>query len=147
MVEPPRKWTVEGDLDCWIWTGYCDVTGTPRIRTKEGNETARRVIWKRERGPIPEGRILHPLCGSRRCVRPRHMTPVTRAHQAYMTRQTALDHHDVNRARRLALQGWSATTIAYVFGVSDRTIRRVLKGDYWTLGQEKSGDIGNSRGS
>lgn len=116
------------EYGCWIWTGYCDATGTPRIRTRAGNETARRAIWKREGGAIPEGRLLMPLCGTRRCVRPRHMEPVTRARLAYRTGQTKITPRHAIWLEMAVARGLSRRRAADWLDVDERTVRRALAG-------------------
>ena len=41
-------------------------------------ETAHRVAYRLEVGPIPRGLVLDHLCRVRNCVRPDHLEPVTR---------------------------------------------------------------------
>lgn len=58
---------------CWIWTGGTDAHGLPVSSDGGTSTTARRVVWEKLRGPIPEGRNLMCTCPRQLCVNPNHM--------------------------------------------------------------------------
>jgi hypothetical protein len=61
---------------CWLFTG----TTTPYGRIAKAQDTyTHRLGWKLLRGPIPEGKELHHLCGVYACWNPDHLEPVTHA--------------------------------------------------------------------
>lgn len=120
---------VTGDLNCHQWTGRTTANGVPVIRTKTTSRSVRRLNYEREHGPVPSGCALVPLCGNRLCVRPLHAEPMTRTQQAKFfgltKRNTVLDRAAVRLVRR----GQSMRRAARIFGVSERTVRDILKGN------------------
>lgn len=79
----PEPWTEEDRgyaSPCWI----CQLSKTPEGYAHMSDGTgyqrpAHRVMWERERGPIPEGLQIDHLCRQRDCVNPDHLEPVTPA--------------------------------------------------------------------
>lgn len=78
-----RFWKrVNTDGDCWLWTGALNgsrgqftVTSQPkRIR-----KPAQTFAWEIEHGPVPDGHIIDPACGTDLCVRPSHLRAIDRA--------------------------------------------------------------------
>lgn len=63
------------DEDCWPWLG--PITKHGYGRKSRCNIGAHRLVWERERGPIPEGLFIDHICRNRRCVNPSHLRPVT----------------------------------------------------------------------
>jgi hypothetical protein len=69
---------------CWLFTG----TTTPYGRIAKAQDSyTHRLGWKLLRGPIPEGKELHHLCGVHACWNPDHLKIVTHAENM------ALGHH------------------------------------------------------
>jgi ribosomal protein S28E/S33 len=64
---------VEGPLQCQIWLGATTQRGYPVMKVDGRVTLARRVIYKRCKGPLQPGEIVVMACGERRCVRPDHM--------------------------------------------------------------------------
>jgi hypothetical protein len=73
-----HSYVVDPDSGCWY-----PPAGNPRARE------AHRRVYKRVKGPIPEGMDLDHECCHRRCINPDHLTPVTRQ-----------QNYDRDRARR-----------------------------------------------
>lgn len=127
---------VTGDLLCWTWTGYTDAQGTPVIRTPEGQTTARRRYYEREKGPIPEGLILYALCQNKLCVRPHHMQPVDRAEWNRRKGMTVLSPQLAARALLMRHNGIPRREVARRMEVSEPTIKEVEDGTHWTVRKE-----------
>lgn len=69
MTEPCAIFAGKGGID--PSTGYGRLTvGGVRWR-------AHRYAWTVERGPIPDGLVVHHVCGNKLCVNPSHMELVT----------------------------------------------------------------------
>lgn len=63
---------------CMLWMALLRPNGYPNFAVNGLPESAHRWIYKRLRGPIPEGMELDHLCRIRHCVNPDHLQPVTR---------------------------------------------------------------------
>lgn len=64
---------------CWEWTGRMQQSGYGVIDIQSIPRKAHRVVYEMMVGSIPVGLDLDHLCRNRRCVRPAHLEPVTRA--------------------------------------------------------------------
>lgn len=126
---------------CWIWTGYTDERGTPVVRTATSTTTARRAAYERENGPVPEGRVLYAMCGTRLCVRPRHHEPVTTRTLRYRQGRTKADRAMRKTALHLRLRGISGRQIAERLDVDEGTVRRVLAGRHYDPTKEETRQI------
>lgn len=122
-------------MGCWIWTGRTNDHGIPVIRTRVTTTTVARYYWKKANGePPPEGKELYPLCGNSVCVNPDHREPLTRRESAYRSGKTMMTPQRVYRVKRDAARGTPPRKMAYMLGVSERTVRRTLAGYYDHLG-------------
>ena len=81
-----RFWSkVQKTSGCWLWTGAvnADGYGTFHVGMIAGRQRvayAHRIAYGLLRGPIPAGLELdHAVCGTRHCVNPAHLDPVTHA--------------------------------------------------------------------
>jgi hypothetical protein len=54
------------------------VNGYGRTRHEGKQRHAHRVVYEQLVGPVPEGLVLHHVCGNRLCVNPAHLLPVSR---------------------------------------------------------------------
>jgi len=64
----------EPNSGCWIWVGSLNPqTGYGQISSGERPETAHRVSWRLNRGPIPEGMHVLHHCDQRWCCNPDHL--------------------------------------------------------------------------
>lgn len=80
-------WTV-AESGCWLWNRKVrsDGYGVKSVDHR-GEVRAHRWVYERQVGPIPDGLELDHLCGTRSCVNPAHLEPVT--HTENMRRQWA----------------------------------------------------------
>jgi hypothetical protein len=70
----PIEYIVGEDTGCWLWQRavFADGSGQAMDPATKRVTTARRVLWKRLVGPIPEGVELSRLCEAVSCVNPAH---------------------------------------------------------------------------
>jgi hypothetical protein len=70
----------EPNTGCWLWLGRVTANGYARAwdPMRRTARYAHRILFERERGPIPVGLDLDHLCRIRSCVNPAHLEPVTR---------------------------------------------------------------------
>lgn len=61
---------------CWEWQGTKIGAGYGHFR-RGGLVLAHRISYELEVGPIPEGHVVHHVCGNRGCVRPDHLRAIT----------------------------------------------------------------------
>lgn len=70
------------DKGCWLWcgavfnTGYGMIAVGPKGSRKV--KMAHRVSYETFVGPIPDGYVLHHRCERIRCIKPKHLEPMTR---------------------------------------------------------------------
>lgn len=70
---------IERTPGCWIWRGYTDPSGYGRAVLPGGRYVmAHRLSYELLTGPIPDGLTLDHICRNRGCVKPQHLTPMTR---------------------------------------------------------------------
>lgn len=60
---------------CWEWAGAMTLSGYGTWNNG-GDQRAHRVMYKRHKGPIPEGLVLDHLCRNKACVNPDHLEAV-----------------------------------------------------------------------
>jgi hypothetical protein len=84
-----NAYVVDDVSGCWLWTGPRHKRiGYGRVMRSGKYLLAHRWIYERERGPIPEGLILHHECENNLCVNPGHLRPMTRGeHQSMHMRE------------------------------------------------------------
>lgn len=80
---PEDDWEIDPGTGCWLWQRRTQAGGYGET-TFEGrrNRLAHRVVYERLRGPVPEDHHLHHVCGTRVCVNPDHLVPLTPAEHA-----------------------------------------------------------------
>ena len=69
-----KKWTLEPDSGCWLWTGSRRRHGYGRMYSLDRKGlSAHRVSWELFRGPIPDGLDVLHKCDNPPCVNPDHL--------------------------------------------------------------------------
>lgn len=96
----PRFWAriekAEDPDGCWLWTGTLHHGGYGLIRVDGRQESAHRVAWEMENGPIPDGMMICHRCDVKRCVR-------NDGEHSHLFLGTAADNmHDMARKGRAA---------------------------------------------
>jgi len=147
--------TIEGDpaQDCWIWRGYVDPSGQPKINTDKKPKNARRVAAEALGRYDPRRhRSCVAACGEPLCVSPYHaqaLTPAEHvrrqvamgalnnaAHMAAINqarrRRAKLSHERVAEARERVLErGEDRGEVARSYGVTRDALNRALAGRTW----------------
>lgn len=129
---------------CWLWTAGTDGRGYGLIGSRHGASPlkAHRVAYTLTHGPIPEGMEVCHRCDNPPCVRPDHLFLGTHGDNM---RDAAHKHRLASGERRhfakltdaavRSIRTRHATTrqvdLAAEFGVTPRTIRRVVAGKTW----------------
>ncbi len=125
------------DTPCWIWQRNTNSWGYGYTTVEGKSYRAHRLFYEREHGSLQEGEELHHLCcefanGSRRCVRPSHLSPVTHAENGQRGNQAKLTRTQVDEIRRLYSSGvHSIGGLSKRFGVSDTHILRIVRREVW----------------
>lgn len=95
--------------ECWNWInvgeqGYGKIAVPGEIARK-----AHRVIWKRLKGAIPNGFVVHHICANRRCVNPIHLTLMDSADHCGLSKRGAAEcrrgHRYTATSHRLTKHG------------------------------------------
>jgi hypothetical protein len=78
MTKWPKERTQVTDLEwngtcCWRWLGAHKRDGRPVLNQKY----VYRILYERERGPLPQGRDTHHSCERSWCINPWHVEPMT----------------------------------------------------------------------
>lgn len=143
---------------CWLWIGSRDDRGYGFFRYNGRVQMAHRVAWILANGQIPERLQVCHRCDNPRCVRAEHLflgtaadnitDKVAKNRQArgdatgsrkYPERRprgekvvtSRLSADDVKAIRESAQRGSMLKTLAGQFGVSSRTIGRVVRREAW----------------
>jgi len=74
-----RRFVGEPDSEgCRLWLGAINLQGYGTLRTSQGrSETAHRLAYAIEVGPLGEDDCLHHVCQRKSCVNPEHLMVVT----------------------------------------------------------------------
>ncbi len=134
---------------CWLWLGHRNTQGygTFTWRTDLGRKTVRthRFAWELSVGPIPPGlHVLH-RCDNPPCCNPAHLWLGTNddnmADRDAKNRRVILrgEQHgcavlkaeSVDKIRALRLTGWTLSSLAERFGVTETTVSRICLGRAW----------------
>jgi hypothetical protein len=91
--------------ECLEWRGsYGNKGATPVVKSREGfaytaAHSVCRMVWEREHGPIPEGKIVYRKCCNNCCVAIEHLAVGTRAQwQANRKKQGKTKHSAAHKA-------------------------------------------------
>lgn len=61
---------------CWLVDGIADEYATTPDKYGR-SRMAHRFTYSTLVGPIPEGHVIHHVCGNKGCVNPKHLEPMT----------------------------------------------------------------------
>ena len=94
-----------------MWKGWRDSKGLSRILVKGQHYLAHRWAFEMENGPIPDGKMIKPSCGTRGCCNPSHQRVVT---WGEVNQDTADNHSEIVRSQaeaRLVPRLWSKIAV------------------------------------
>ena len=119
-LSPRFSAKVDKTETCWLWTGSLrQGYGCMNVGGKKGRaETAHRLAYLAEYGPIPDDKVVMHTCHNKACVRPSHLRLGTRS-------ENSLDA-DIKR---------TGTASAFVCG-HPRTTENSWGGDCRTCGRK-----------
>lgn len=141
-----RFWEKVSKSDgCWEWTGSRP-NGYGEIRFNRKMVKAHRLSWMFSFGRIPEGLCILHKCDNPRCVRPSHLFVGTQQdnntdkkekgrcnpNRGESVVNSKLTESDVLEIREKLDFGNSENHIAYIYGVSRRTINHIKNRKTWT---------------
>lgn len=138
QIDVPSEDNLWEDTDawfeqCWLWTGATQSDGQSFIQVYGRKIPIHRFSWLLWKGEVVEGMYARPMkCRNMLCVCPYHLELVRR--RAMLERK--LNKVDMEticflyRDKETLKHGWTHEKIAQKYKVSQRTIRRVLEGDY-----------------
>lgn len=123
---------VVDEAGCHVWSGALSsgyaIVGTNR----RGNFRAARLVYVRDRGPIPPGMQIDHLCRNRACINSAHLELVTNAENTRRGAKAKLTADDVREIRRrVAAGGCTYRQLAREFGVRSPTISNIANGKRW----------------
>lgn len=133
---------------CWLWTAALYDNGYAVFKVRPKQYRAHRWIVEQTRGPIPEGAVVMHTCDIRRCVNPDHLVVGSQAdNQADMTAKgrgrtgdrNGMRDHPWKLSRELAGEirrkyretGVFQRELAHEYGVSQRLISKIIRGEAW----------------
>lgn len=126
---------------CWLWTGAQKHNGYGKLRLRV-NGRAHDLLAHRFAAMVRWGRELEPdeyvthRCDQPRCVRPSHLLvgdAATNCRDKFQRNRDGnpMTFEDAERMRGLWADGWSYGRIAERFGMDERYVYRVVRGERW----------------
>lgn len=133
-----------GSDACWLWTASRDPSGYGKFGLAHGKTVnAHRFSLSLKLGRMPDGLACHS-CDNRQCVNPKHLsegTPQSNMKECIDRGRTAKGASAIHRAKLSAIEvtairslkdcGKTHRQIAAEFGVTHRTVGRILSGEGW----------------
>lgn len=142
---------LEGEDSCWVWRGCCNNTGYGTVAWHGQVYTSHRVAaWlsglvgspSAPKSTRAKTHVLHK-CDNRRCCNPSHMflgsysdnqSDAYRKHRRTQPKVTRhvnakLNVDQIISIRNLYAGGWIQTELAKKFGVSQRAISLIVRGE------------------
>ncbi len=136
-----RFWNrVEKTDTCWNWTGHLNSGGYGLLSIGKERVGAHRLSFEWHIRLLNEGECVLHRCDNRRCVNPAHLfagsyqdNAIDASIKERMSKK--LTRQDARDIRQSPL---SSRELAPHYGVSDGTIRRIRRGEFWKeYGQEE----------
>ena len=128
---------------CWEWQKARTDKGYGQLRTKGGMSYVHRLMYRLNVGDIPSGAFVLHKCDNPPCCNPDHLfagTPLQNMSDKVAKRrhcvgeqfpQAKLSPDKVREIRSLFAQGTPKLRISKMYGVSQRTILLVIRGETW----------------
>ena len=140
-----QKWQLDKKTGCWVWTGATAGRGYGNIglERQRKQEYAHRISYRLHVGEIPKGQYVLHRCDNPSCVNPSHLFVGTqRANLADMASKgrhlygeknakAVLTEADIPKIRQLCASGMAQWEVGRMFGVSQITVSRIMRGKRW----------------
>jgi len=133
--------------DCWPWLGAIDTPGYGAFKFDGKKRNAHRVAYELANGPPLPGVWIEHTCDNPPCCNPAHLKPGTpksnvddmdrkgRRRQARgvdAARARLTDEAVASMRREYVETEISTGELAARFGVSQKTVQKILRGDGWS---------------
>ena len=157
--------------ECLEWQGAFSCGGaTPVVKVRHpqkkysDNMAVCRLLWERDHGPIPEGKLVYRHCCNNRCVNPEHLRCGTRQQWKDNQKKNGLTKHKVltklkqtvaarsrptvknnmekaREVRALKAERLTYKEISLATGVSEGMVADIVQGAAWkeTVGSPFAG--------
>ena len=136
-----RKYIIDLETDCWIWTGSLNNAKYPMFKSYNDKlVTAHRFSYEYFVGPLDSELEICHSCDNRKCVNPDHLRQDTKSSNA-IDKSYAMNHHlqklspDQVKEIKLALKNpyWGVNKdLANKYGVHKCHITAIKKGKCWS---------------
>lgn len=124
---------------CWNWTGPKISKGYGRISFQNEHLIAHRLVYILLKGEIPKGMNLCHTCDNPECCNPDHMFIGTQKDNMIdclkknRSASAKLKYEEVKAIRSLTKIGIDSKQLALLYGVSNKQIKRIIKGTAWAF--------------
>lgn len=140
-----RRYRVDEESGCWMWTGGKDTGGYGTIKVDGVRWRASRYSWFLHRGEIPAGMCVMHSCDRPACVNPEHLslgTPLDNAEdrerkgrgnqpKGARNSRSILVESQVREIRVVHAGGVSIASLSRLLAISEEHIRSIVKGRTW----------------
>lgn len=128
---------------CWKWVGEMHQSGRYGQCTYNGKAvSAQKLSYILFVGSVPEGLLVHQICGCKECIKPEHQLLMTREELQKEGSKSMVWHGDKNGGAKLTEQqvweikllrerGMKVTELIERFNVSKRLIYYIVNGESW----------------
>mgnify|MGYP002377073922 FL=1 len=128
---------------CWICTSHA-VQRTGYIHIKRYGKTVplHRYVYEREKGPIPDGKVVMHTCDQRDCFNPNHLRVgtykensedmVKKSRQAKGSRNGGGGKLTEEQVREIKTSKLNQYQLARKYGVTQRVISLIMRGKLWS---------------
>lgn len=96
--------SIQTETGCYRWDGAVDTTGYAIMADACRKMGAHRYAWERVNGPIPDGKVIDHICGTRSCTKVEHLRITTQKqnceNRSALSANNTSGYRGVSRAKR-----------------------------------------------